>query len=201
MEVPVPRRDLNTLAKRLDRLVDKLNDNNVITACSISCADPSSWSLHITFREGGSAMRVLTPDGRRVYVDSEYPEVARFPLLLGAIRSLITVDVHSYQGVVGYTIRNTGDAGCRAARRLLVALPTSISRLHTMRGEWLSQILPESVGAGTDVRYIFSKADAQTFLASLVTCKWSYKEITELIERYLNIKLKQELKLIGEISK
>lgn len=201
MEALVTRRDLNTLTKRLDRLVEKLNDNNVITACRISNVDPTTWSLHITFREGGNAMRVLSSDGRRVCIDSSTPGVARFPLLLGSIHSLITVDICSHQGVVGYNIRNTGDACCRATRRLLVALPTSISSLHTMRGEWLSQLLPESVSAGTDVRYIFSKVDAQSFLASLVTCKTKYKDMAELIERYLNVKLKKELKLIGEITK
>ncbi len=193
----VPRRDLNTLAKRLDRLIDKLNDNNVIVACRVSSADPNTWSLHITFRDGGAAMRVLTDDGRRVCFDEGTPGIAKFPLFMGGIRSVITVDIHSFQGVIGYIIRNTGDAGCRAPRRILAALPESISKLHTMRGEWLVHLLPEAVIAGSDVRYVFAKVDAQTFLASLVTCKHTYKEITELIERYLNVKLKQELKLIG----
>ena len=80
---------------------------------------------------------------------------------------------------------------------LMVALPQSISSLHTMRGEWLVQLLPEAVVESPDVKYVFAKVDTQSFLASLVTCKHTYKEITELIERYLDVKLKKELKLIG----
>lgn len=197
MSSAVLRRDLNTLAKRLDRLIDKLNDNNVIVACKVNELDPSTWSLHITFRDGGAVMRILTESGRRVCFDEGAPGVAKFPLFMGGVRSVVTVDIHSFQGVVGYTIRNSGDAGCRAPRRILVALPESISSLHTMRGEWLVTLLPEAVIEGSNVRYVFAKVDAQTFLASLVTCKHTYKEITELIERYLNVKLKQELKLIG----
>lgn len=198
MDALITRRDLNTLAKRLDRLIEKLNDNNVIIAYQGSdCGDPNSWNLHITIKEGGSVMRILTEDGRRVCFDSCSPDVAMFPVFVGGVRSLITVDIRSHQGVVGYRLVNPGDACSKAARRTLVALPRSISSLHTMRGEWLVQLLPEAVVESTNVKYAFAKVDTQSFLASLVTCKHTYKEITELIERYLDVKLKKELKLIG----
>lgn len=198
----VPRRDLNILAKRLDRLIANINSSNAIVREDRRCLDPNSWSVRIVLRDGGFVMRTLSETGNRV--TESYPGTASFPCRVFSITQCTIVDVFSRAGgVISYHIENSPSDFLTPQRDItLEADPSVLSGRRTYAIEqWITELFPAMNlwRMSPNTKYHFAKVDSSSFLASLVTQETTYNNIVDLLIRYLGIKENKEQKLIGEV--
>lgn len=200
----VPRTALNILAKRLDRLLEKLNDNNTIVREWVNPADSNSWEVALSIRSGGSVMRILSPEGRRTSKD--LGGAIYFPCLAGSVYNCMDVVISANPGgVVSYKI------SCEPVRRVSAQRYVNVLAdaylvdcdKAVLQEEWLVTLFPSlSLSRKREgTRYRFVNLDSSSFLASLVAAKASYTSITELLQSYLGVREKKEIKVIGEIKK
>ena len=198
---PIPRRDLNILVKRLDRIIEKLNDTNTIVMRMSDPFDPCSWQIRALIRDGGAVLRTLTPGGRRVVQPSEsFPYI---PCRVGRVSDCVDVRIAAGAGGVRYSIHKSADL-CQPCTDVEIPIaPLNIAKKSDLDiGGWLANLYPsQMLWSAEPVKYHFVTVDAKSFLASLVTTEINYKNISEILNIYLGEPIKKEPKLIGRICK